>query len=630
MANEQENGDGCNLHLFERNNYFYGKLMTVRDFDTEQKYFNGKRQLINRLVCGTGIVCGFDPDDGKIRVTSESGKLIITFNDGGGGVALDRYGHEIVVPSGSKNIIDESGKDIQPTGSEDLYLYLRYKTCQAEMVNAASSQSSCDESCCPNRIREDFEVVGTTEPIEIPTQICPDHTTKEYPEFITRSLKKCPECDGIGVYFVHISRSGGSAKDDGNWDIQDDYSEMHRTYVYNNPLLADLITCHLNSANPHNLGFDVEGYLNNPLLFNDTTGLISLQQSDAITLTSDVNSITIGETHSQNKKDPHNLGIVVHSDTLFNCMFTENNDKKCIVNLDKTNAITLKKTGSNTISIGEDHSGNTKLHVSDTDRRKWDTLLSVRTGCGIAAIKPVLHASDNNDIIIQAGENIEFEYLDRNCNPITGENLKNANGIKIKSTASGGGTVVHGQYRITPQALIDLMKTDILLSITLPTIQQYGIIMALEIQGEPDPKIPGIPENIPTMVFSDSLFMSFGFMLYCCTFQQSTQRNFNIVLSVNDRDRLKKFIVNFGKKDVILHYFATPDLCPIPAPAPKPAPAKIRRSILEALTEPRTMKALSTHLDIPQNQIRNELVEMQGKNQVTRNSKGLWSKVRKK
>jgi hypothetical protein len=39
-TNIEENS--CRLHLFERNQYFYGKLMTVRIFETEQRYFNEK------------------------------------------------------------------------------------------------------------------------------------------------------------------------------------------------------------------------------------------------------------------------------------------------------------------------------------------------------------------------------------------------------------------------------------------------------------------------------------------------------------------------------------------------------------------------------------------------------------
>ena len=41
---------------FERNQYYYGKLMTQQDFVSEQKYINDRRRLINRFLLGTGVV----------------------------------------------------------------------------------------------------------------------------------------------------------------------------------------------------------------------------------------------------------------------------------------------------------------------------------------------------------------------------------------------------------------------------------------------------------------------------------------------------------------------------------------------------------------------------------------------
>ena len=52
----------------ERNRYFYGKLLTVRDFEIEQHYNRSKTQLFNRLRFGAGVVCGerrYDPADRK-------------------------------------------------------------------------------------------------------------------------------------------------------------------------------------------------------------------------------------------------------------------------------------------------------------------------------------------------------------------------------------------------------------------------------------------------------------------------------------------------------------------------------------------------------------------------------------
>ncbi len=74
------------LRHFEKNNYYYGKLLTAKDFEMEQVYFNHKRYLVNRLLHGTGIVSGLNiiaVDDQTISLEP--------------GVALDANGREVVV-----------------------------------------------------------------------------------------------------------------------------------------------------------------------------------------------------------------------------------------------------------------------------------------------------------------------------------------------------------------------------------------------------------------------------------------------------------------------------------------------------------------------------------------------------
>src|SRR3712207_9526036 len=74
----------------DRNRYFYGKLMTVRDFLREQEYFNSKRWLINRLLFGSGVVCGLEVS----AVPGEGKKTVVEVERG---VAFDPYGREITV-----------------------------------------------------------------------------------------------------------------------------------------------------------------------------------------------------------------------------------------------------------------------------------------------------------------------------------------------------------------------------------------------------------------------------------------------------------------------------------------------------------------------------------------------------
>jgi hypothetical protein len=146
------------LRQFERNKYFYGKLMTVRDFELEQEYFNGKRHLLNRLTHGKGLLCGFS----NIELLQNSDEVSVWFRDGG--VALDSLGREIVVPVDmKKKVLTEDGGPIKRSAFKDLTnLYLRYSPAVTDLVRAASSPLSCEEVTYPNRVLEDFEVFASS------------------------------------------------------------------------------------------------------------------------------------------------------------------------------------------------------------------------------------------------------------------------------------------------------------------------------------------------------------------------------------------------------------------------------------------------------------------------------------
>ena len=100
---------------FERNKYFYGKLLTVDDFETEQRYMNDKRRVLNRFLYGTGVVCGLNVvpiDDMTISVEP--------------GLALDFSGREIVVdtPAVKKLSMIDGFDSFIRSGDEKKYLYL--------------------------------------------------------------------------------------------------------------------------------------------------------------------------------------------------------------------------------------------------------------------------------------------------------------------------------------------------------------------------------------------------------------------------------------------------------------------------------------------------------------------------
>jgi hypothetical protein len=146
----------CELHQFERNRYFYGKLMTVRDFETEQRYGQGHRSLHNQSLHGWGVVCGLtvEPKGGQ-----GNEKRIVVHP----GVALDCCGHEMVLARDQE--VDLSNfqttiGDVQATG-KTVYLCIKYDECTREPVPALANVSTCEEVCDYNRIQERvaFEVL---------------------------------------------------------------------------------------------------------------------------------------------------------------------------------------------------------------------------------------------------------------------------------------------------------------------------------------------------------------------------------------------------------------------------------------------------------------------------------------
>ena len=137
----------------DRNRYFYGKLMTVRDFLREQEYFNSKRWLVNRLLFGSGIVCGLE--------TAEVGTEPTTTVEIQPGVAFDLKGHEITVSEVARvNLAKLDTEGLAPgggTGETNLLVCLNYHECPKEPVPSLGG-SPCEEACESNRVGETYTV----------------------------------------------------------------------------------------------------------------------------------------------------------------------------------------------------------------------------------------------------------------------------------------------------------------------------------------------------------------------------------------------------------------------------------------------------------------------------------------
>ena len=125
--------NNANFSPFERNRYFYGKLLTVRDFETEQRYYNGKRSMLNRLVTGAGVVCGLG-----VTASDESTLMI------GSGMALDYQGREIVVPEPVFRKLQMLEGQETLSGRQDAYLCLDYAEENVDPVNATGTLAGAE------------------------------------------------------------------------------------------------------------------------------------------------------------------------------------------------------------------------------------------------------------------------------------------------------------------------------------------------------------------------------------------------------------------------------------------------------------------------------------------------------
>ena len=138
------------LYPFERNKYFYGKLLSVEDFNFEQKYMNDKRRLVNRLVHGIGVVCGLNVvrvDDLTISVES--------------GLAFDTTGREIVVDMPvTKKLSMLNGYDTAINSGNNAYVYLCIEYSEGEKGSAHNivQDSSGTNS---DRIKEGYNLYLT-------------------------------------------------------------------------------------------------------------------------------------------------------------------------------------------------------------------------------------------------------------------------------------------------------------------------------------------------------------------------------------------------------------------------------------------------------------------------------------
>ena len=143
--------NNANFFPLERNRYFYGKLLTVRDFEVEQRYHCTKRALLNRLIHGAGVVCGLG-----VTASDESTLMIES------GMALDYQGREIVLPETLFRKLQMLEGQETLSDSKDAYLCLTYAEEDVEPVNATGAEVGAQRQF--DLTREGYRLFLTPEP----------------------------------------------------------------------------------------------------------------------------------------------------------------------------------------------------------------------------------------------------------------------------------------------------------------------------------------------------------------------------------------------------------------------------------------------------------------------------------
>ncbi len=233
----QKNGNCSFTKGFSRNKYFYGKLLTVRDFEDEQTYFINKIRMGNKFNFGKGIICGLEVElrEGKVYVSS--------------GIAVDGCGNFIVVPS--EESVDLTGTD---QFGDKFYLMVRYVEKEAEPVYSPISSSPCEEECENSRINEIFSFYFAEDtPKEKPFKVItsreknPENILNDLKNrYFVQNLRSCPEFTDRGVVLAVLKKEESSVV------LDPAETENVRKIIFNNVMLRDILISHISdNENPH-------------------------------------------------------------------------------------------------------------------------------------------------------------------------------------------------------------------------------------------------------------------------------------------------------------------------------------------------------------------------------------------
>lgn len=233
------------LRALERNRFFYGKAMDVRQWRMEQGYGRDSRALLSRLGLGVGVLSGLDV------LLSADGDIVKVR----AGVAIDPLGRTVVVPHDvllgpPQQPTDKRGApDGDPVTEGAVTLQLCYHECLTEPTSALACGCETEERCEAGVVTERYRlrlVRGLPEaldpvacPVIFPADP-PDGFDRRRAVFDTFSAAPVPPSvsdDELGCCVVLATFEFAPQRT----PILDPFT--HRRSVYSNQALLELILC---------------------------------------------------------------------------------------------------------------------------------------------------------------------------------------------------------------------------------------------------------------------------------------------------------------------------------------------------------------------------------------------------
>lgn len=239
--------------FFERNNFYFSKFLTARDFTDDQRYMNEKRWMVNRHGLGWGVLCGL-----KVHPHAHDKRKVVVEP----GFAIDPYGHEIMVcreetvdllmaqddhPPGQET----QGSAERPTTKSYLY-YLSIKYEESGVNPSPILIDTCEgykEECFYNRTREGYRFMVSREKPASTTSLqsasghglaceaqCHRFLQDPSPVISSRCPER-PECEAVPLAAICYNPTTETTV----MDI--DLSMANRKLAFSNEVLFELLSC---------------------------------------------------------------------------------------------------------------------------------------------------------------------------------------------------------------------------------------------------------------------------------------------------------------------------------------------------------------------------------------------------